>query len=135
MITFDHKESTSIQRRPYNYTYDSTEVLDFHLSFKLKMLLWQNRVATTPRIFVIATCIRLGLTVYLLISWNKQLFARALGARHLCCLYIWEQNRKNKENVTCKDRIDTVLFPFVRELDYYNVPNGKWSILIKYMLQ
>ncbi len=53
------------------------------------MLLWQASVATSPHVFVIATCIWSELIIYLLVSCNKQFFSTIYRARHLPCLYTY----------------------------------------------
>ncbi len=54
--------------------------------FNEKVLLWQASIATSPHVFVIATCIWSELIIYLLVSCNKQFFSRTHRARHLSCL-------------------------------------------------
>ena len=60
----------------------------------LKVLLWQASVATGPHVFVIATCIRSELIIYLLVSCNKQLSKRASCARYSLCLYTYRSERE-----------------------------------------
>ncbi len=55
--------------------------------FYEKMLLWQASIATSPHVFVIATCIRSVLIIYLLVSCNKQFFSWTHRSRHLSCFY------------------------------------------------
>jgi hypothetical protein len=49
------------------------------------VLLWQTSVATSPLIFVIATCIWSVKIIYLLVSCNKQFFWGSCRSRHHAC--------------------------------------------------
>jgi hypothetical protein len=52
-----------------------------------KMLLWQTCVATSPHIFVIATCMWSEWIIYLLVSCNKQLFSSIYETHAFCRSY------------------------------------------------
>jgi hypothetical protein len=49
------------------------------------VLLWQTSVATSPLIFVIATCIWSVKIIYLLVNCNKQFFWGSCRSRHHAC--------------------------------------------------
>ena len=71
----------------YNtYAYIFSSLL-FFLFCCWKVLLWQASIATSPLVFVIATCIWSEEIIYLLVSCNKQLFSCICGARHLSDLF------------------------------------------------
>ena len=65
-----------------------------HILVWLKVLLWQTSVATGPHVFVIATCIRSELIIYLLVSCNKQLSTRTASARYVGCLDTFRSQRE-----------------------------------------
>ena len=98
----------------------------------LKVLLWQASVATSPHVFVIATCIRSDLIIYLLVSCNKQFSTQASCARCSRCLYTYRSDRgrqreahsdtqrQAKEKRTSRDDCETVLQASVENFAYYN---------------
>ncbi len=55
--------------------------------FFKRLLLWQASVATSPHIFVIATCIWSDLIIYLFVICNKQLFSFSYGTGVFSCPY------------------------------------------------
>jgi hypothetical protein len=99
------------------------------------VLLWQASVATSPHVFVIATCIWSKEIIYLLVSCNKQFSSAIPGARHLPCLYTSYIFFSFCTFVMCKDKTDVGPSEPTRKIAYYNLPRGKWSLLIKYTLR
>ena len=100
-----------------------------------RMLLWQTSVVTNPHDFVIATCIWSELIIYLLIRCNKQSFLWMCGAWHLVCSYSYYARKIECKNEMCKNGKNIVFYILPGKIAYYNLPRGKWSTLIKYMLR
>jgi len=100
-----------------------------------EMLLWQVSVATSPHVFVIATCIWLEWIIYLLVSWNKQLYWRVCQTRHLFRFYTYriDSNERKKECVRTWESMCTI--GEWKQLLITTLPRGKWCILIIYMLR
>ena len=70
----------------------------------MKVLLWQASVATGPHVFVIATCIRSELIIYLLVSCNKQFFYTSLVRTMFSVSIHVPFGEREKHTATSKDK-------------------------------
>ena len=86
----------------------------------LKVLLWQANVITDPHVFVIATCIRSELIIYLLVCRNKQLPPRISWAWDLGCLDTSRSRRRTHSDIIRatererkrRERVGTIRKPY-----------------------